>query len=282
MVKLIIHAADIHIRLYKRLPEYEEVLDEFVRECSNAASGYGKEEVRIVIAGDLVHSYNNISNEMISVCSRLINRLSEIGKVIVISGNHDMEEAGSQRKDTISAIFDVSNFGNAVFLDRELGYRSGCYADENIAWVLYSPWDRFSGADTSIVRSENPRKWVIGLYHGMVTGASMQNGTVVDNGISQDVFADMDCAMLGHIHKRQVMERKGVQIVYPGSLIQQDMGETVTQHGFAVWKLDGLSSEDGDIPECEFVDLENRYSTYKFSVTGVEDCDNGTEKLCNW
>ena len=42
----------------------------------------------------------------------------------------------------------------------------------------------------------------------------------------------------GDIHKRQEIKRGDVKIVYPGSLIQQTFGETVTQHGFAVWDLE--------------------------------------------
>lgn len=47
MIKLIIHAADIHIRNYQRHEEYAEQLTQFIGKCSELAKPYKKEEVRI-------------------------------------------------------------------------------------------------------------------------------------------------------------------------------------------------------------------------------------------
>ena len=63
MIKCIIHCSDIHIRNFQRLNEYAEQLTKFVEKCKEIAKDYERDEIRIVICGDLVHQKNNISNE---------------------------------------------------------------------------------------------------------------------------------------------------------------------------------------------------------------------------
>ena len=48
------------------------------------------------------------------------------------------------RLDPISAIFSMSKFDNAIYLDKELGYESGYLVDENVTWCLYSTFDNFA------------------------------------------------------------------------------------------------------------------------------------------
>ena len=69
MIKCVIHCSDIHIRNFQRLGEYAEKLTSFVEKCKEIAKDYEREEVRIVIAGDLVHQKNNISNELMTFSS---------------------------------------------------------------------------------------------------------------------------------------------------------------------------------------------------------------------
>ena len=89
-------------------------------------------------------------------------------------------------------------------------------------------------------------------------------------------FEGCDCIMAGHIHKRQVIKRGDVEIVYPGSLIQQSFGETVSEHGFAVWEID----ENGKFG-YKFVDIENDYSLYDMEVESLEALYDNKEKLIN-
>lgn len=281
-IKKIIHCADIHLRMYKRLSEYSEVIDRFIDKCREECEGLNHDEVRIVVAGDLVHSYNNVSNELISMASNFLRRLCEFGKVIVFSGNHDFEIANTNRKDTLSTVFEVSGFDSengCVLLDKEFDYKSGCYVDDNVIWALYSSWDNFARPDIEAVATKNKKKLIIGLAHCTLVGCVMQNGAVAEEGVDAKEFKKCDCVMMGHIHKRQVIDKGGIEIVYPGSLVQQDMGETVTQHGFCVWDLPEDISED---IEKHFVDIDNDCAIYKYSISSIDDIDNGIEKMENW
>jgi DNA repair exonuclease SbcCD nuclease subunit len=108
----------------------------------------------------------------------------------------------------------------------------------------------------------------------MIVGASLNNGTVVDNGVEGSLFDGCTCVMAGDIHKRQVLKRGDVDIVYPGSLIQQTFGETVSQHGFVVWNIENMTHE--------FIDLKTEYGLYDIEIESLEDFDEDKEKLINF
>jgi len=274
MVKLIIHTADIHIRNFQRHEEYATQLTQFIEKCIELAKPYKKEEVRILISGDLFHSKNNISNELFVFCSTFIRQLEQIARVIIISGNHDLVVNNTSRKDTMTALFETADFKNSIFVDSYLGYESGTLIDDNITWALYSIYNDYRRPDIEEAKKTNPDNFVIGLYHGTIIGATLNNGIVMQDGTDGDIFNGCDVVMAGDIHKRQEFKRGDVTIVYPGSLIQQTFGETITQHGFCVWNLEDKTHK--------FIDLPTNYGMYDFEVSSVDDIDNDKEILLNY
>ena len=179
----------------------------------------------------------------------------------------------TQRMDTLSAIFTASQFKNAIHLDGYFGYDSGIYVDNNITWALYSIFTDFKRPDIEKVRKDYPNNTVIGLFHGPICGSSLSNGTKMETGISTDIFDGCDFVMAGDIHKRQMIKYKDTRIVYPGSLIQQNTGETITEHGFAVWNIPKKS--------YEFIDLPLDYELFNYEIKTPEDLDNDKEILIN-
>ena len=274
-IKCIIHLADIHIRNFQRLEEYSEQLTKVVDKCKEIASEYDKEEVRILIAGDLVHSKNTISNELMVFASYFLRQLEEIATVIVIAGNHDLIVENQARTDTMTALFDTADFQNCKFLDAMLDYKSGCAIDNNVVWCLYSIYEDFLRPTTiEEVKETNPNARMIGLFHGQVVGSTLNNGYVSDSGLDGEAFEGCDCVMAGHLHKRQVLKRGDTEIVYPGSLIQQTYGETISQHGFAVWNVENMS--------YKFVDIDSDYGLYDVEIDNVNDVDEDKERLINF
>lgn len=271
MIKKVIQCADIHIRNIHRHEEYAEQLDKFIAMCEDIASQYNRNEVRIVVCGDVVHSKNTISNELIVVASNFLRRLGEIAPTIVFSGNHDLLTNNSSRIDTLTAIFETAQFNNVTFLDAVLGYESGCLVDENIVWTLYSIHDGFRKPD--IVKESDEQK-VIGLFHGDIVGTQLINGTVMESGVDGDLFDGCDVVMCGHVHNRQELRKGDTTIVYCGSLIQQTYGETVTNHGFAIWDI--------DVMKYEFINLETTYGLYSFEISNITDIDDDKEILVNY
>jgi DNA repair exonuclease SbcCD nuclease subunit len=276
MIKCIIHAADIHIHNFVRHEEYGEQLEKFIQMCEEIASHYEKDEVRILLAGDIVNQKNTISNELIIFTSIFLRKLQDIATVVVISGNHDMVVSNTTRTDTLTGIFQTANFENCRFLDMALGYESGCVIDDNVTWALYSIHEDYRKPDIEDSLEQKPDNTVIGLYHGTIIGATLNNGSVMDSGLDTDDFTGCDMVMAGHIHKRQVLKRGDVEIVYPGSLVQQTFGETITQHGFAVWEL-----VDGEW-KYNFHDIESDYGLYDMEIESIEDLAENKEKLINY
>ena len=274
MIRKIIHLADIHIRPFLRMDEYTLKLNELNEKIKEEIKGYNYDEIRIVVSGDIVHSKNSISNELIAFVSAWIRQLEQFGKVVVISGNHDLMVGNMSRIDTLTAIFTASQFENSIHLDSYLGYDSGIIHDDNVTWALYSIFADYRRPNIDQAKKDFPDNTVIGLYHGTIVGATLNNGTVIDSGVSGDISEGCDFVAAGDIHKRQEIKRGDVKIVYPGSLIQQTFGETVTQHGFVVWDLEKK--------EHKFVDLSNEYALYDFEIKSIEDIDNNKEILINF
>ena len=275
MIKCVIHLADVHIRPYVRLGEYAEVLSSFVKKLKEITSTYERDEVRIVISGDLFESKNTISNELMTFSSFFLRKLEEIAKVLVLAGNHDLLLENTSRTDTLTALFDTAHFDDCMFLDRMLDYSSGVVNDDNVRWAVYSIYDTYRRPpEIDKINRDDKDIRVVGLYHGLVVGATMDNGSVIDGGIDGDAFNGCDCVMAGHIHKRQVLRKNGIDIVYPSSLIQQKFGETVSSHGFAVWNMEDMS--------YKFVDLETEYGLYNIEINSIDDIDNDKERLINF
>jgi hypothetical protein len=61
----------------------------------------------------------------------------------------------------------------------------------------------------------------------------------------------------------------------PGSMIQQDFSETVSEHGYNL-----LQIEDKKI-SYEFTDIENPIKYLNFKINDFEDIENGNEQLTN-
>lgn len=275
-IKRIYQIADVHIPTYQKLEMYSVQLEKLINSISDDAkkSGLNQDEMRIVICGDIVNSKNNVTNELNVFVSSFIRQLSSIAKVICIAGNHDLVESCTSRVDTITATFQSAQFENAVFLDMELGYESGIVYDDNVTWALYSFYDNFNRPDIDNARLEKPDNIVLGLYHGQIIGTKLYNGFVNDCGQDSNIFDGCDYVLAGHIHKRQVIKKGDCEIVYSGSVLQKDYGESITQHGYVVWDLENRN--------YDFVDLPSEYGYYEFSIESIEDIREGNEKLINY
>jgi DNA repair exonuclease SbcCD nuclease subunit len=274
MIKKIIFIADVHIRNYKRLDEYKIQLKKFIDDCTDIVNEYGSEHVRIVILGDLLHNKLDISGEGYIVASQFLKQLDRLCKTIIISGNHDMNMANLSRVDPISTIFNLCSFEQTHFLDKETEYESGCVVDENVTWALYSSFDGFAKPNIDEEKINHPKNITIGLFHGDIKNTKTDAGYVVENGFDASYFDELDICMCGHIHKRQTLTYRGIPIIYVGSLIQQDHGENINDHGYVVLDVETMEYTEHNIP--------NESGFYTFVINSIEDIDNNVEELINY
>jgi DNA repair exonuclease SbcCD nuclease subunit len=270
MIKKVIHTADIHLRTMRLHDEYKEVFKQTMTDIKNLIQGFEREEVRIVIAGDLVHQKIIISNEQLLLGTWFLRELDKIAPVIIIAGNHDLLENNKDRMDSITPMIKFLPDSNINYFKT-----SECFKDDNIVWCVYSIFEGNSRPNIEAARAEfGNDKTYIGLYHAPVMNAKTDIGYEIDHGAGLEHFEGCDIVMLGDIHKRQVFNHKGIPIAYPSSLIQQNFGENITKHGFLFWDVESKTYTEHDV--------ENKYPYYQFRIKSLEDIENGTEKITNF
>jgi len=266
MVKKLIHIADLHIRTFQLHDLYKIQFQRFIEDVKKETYGLSHEEIRIVIVGDIAHQKINISNEQMMLTSWFIKELADnIGKVIIIPGNHDFLENNTQRLDSITPIVELLNNDNVHYYKN-----SGIYNDDNINWVVYSLYQH----------NERPQftkedgKLHVGLFHGVIQGMSTDVGFQFEDGYDRLNFIDLDLLLCGDIHKRQHFKLpnggKGVMV---GSLIQQNFGETVKHHGYGIYDVEN--------DEYKFFNLQIDQPFLHFSIKDIKDIENEKEELLN-
>jgi DNA repair exonuclease SbcCD nuclease subunit len=258
-IKRLVHFSDLHIRLFKDHELYKKILEQALSEWKSLAPD------RIVFSGDLVHSKNQVSPELIEFVSWILTECSKIAKTILIIGNHDMIESNLERLDTLTPIINSLNNPNiSYYKDR------GVYEDENVNWCVYSLVQHNIPPD--ITKSD---KINIGLFHGPIQGLYTDIGFKFEDGFDADKFKGCDLVLCGDIHKRQVFDIPGGKKAYMvGSTIQQNFGETIRNHGYGVYDVEN--------DDYQFVDLPNPKPFLKFYMDSIDVLMEGNEKLINY
>jgi DNA repair exonuclease SbcCD nuclease subunit len=258
MIKKLVHFSDLHLKLFKDHDLYQSILTDMLNQFKSIKPD------RIVFTGDLVHSKNQVSPELIEMVRWVLDECSKIAKTIIIVGNHDMLESNLSRLDTLTPIIQSMNNDNISY------YRNrGVYQDENIDWIVYSLFEH--NIPPTIEKSDRLK---IGLFHGPIIGLYTDIGYKFETGYEVDKFDGCDLVLCGDIHKRQIFDIPGNKKAYMvGSTIQQNYGESITKHGFGVYNL--------ETNEYSFVDLNNPKPFLSFKLDSYEDIINGYEKLVN-
>jgi len=233
----IAHISDVHIRKLKYHKEYRVVFERLYEKLR-------EEEPDIIVnTGDTFHTKLDMSPEAIRMMSELFVNLADIAPHHIILGNHDMNCKNGTRLDALTPIIENLNHPN-LHLHK--------YADTT------QVADKVDLHVLSIVDPENWPNEVsndrvnIALYHGAVVGAKTDTGWAMTHGdIDIETIEKYDYALLGDIHKtHQKLDAAG-RCAYPGSLIQQNFGET-NDKGFLLWEIE--SKEDFT---CRHIHIEN-------------------------
>lgn len=239
-IKKIFHIADIHCRLFHRHDEYRKVFDKLFEKIEKL----GTEDSVIVLAGDIVHAKTDMSPELISLVSYLLQGCAKLCPTILIPGNHDFNENNPDRLDALTPIVEALNLDNLIY------WKSS--GELVLGDVLFTHF--------SLMRDESQEVYPqhvydcvttkVALYHGVVTGAETETGySDFSNTKPLSNFNNFDITILGDIHKTQFLNARQT-IAYCGSLIQQDHTEG-SNRGFLVW----------DVPSrtARFEPIENEF-----------------------
>lgn len=248
----IYHIGDIHLRNLKRHKEYRSVFKKFF---DNVKKDGIKDSV-IYIAGDLVHAKTEMSPELIREVSWFLTECAKLRHTFVIAGNHDCMRNNTSRLDAITPI--VENLGN----DRIHYLRNtGVYNFRNLTFAVYSIFDNMDNWPKGYdILGDNK----ICFFHGPINTAATDVGyAVTSKSFTAEMFDGFDMVMLGDIHMKQVIQdydgkaNKPI-IVYSGSFIQQNHGESLNGHGYLLWDIQSRTFEAINIP--------NDYGYYTLDV----------------
>ena len=199
MIKKIVHFSDLHVRLFKDHELYRGILIDMFNQFREINPD------RVVFSGDLVHSKNQMTPELIEFVAWTLTECSKIAKTIVIIGNHDYLENNDSRLDALTPVIDSLKNDNIVYLKNR-----GVYEDENINWCVYSLVQHN-------IPPEIPQngKVNIGLFHGPINGLKTDLGySFGEESFDSSKFNGLEITLCGDIHKRQ--------IIYTESIIEID------------------------------------------------------------
>lgn len=195
MVNRIVHFSDLHLRLFKDHDLYRKILSEAFQEWRVLKPD------RIVFTGDMVHSKNQMTPELIDIVVWVLEECASIAKTILILGNHDFLETNMDRLDVMTPIINSLNNPNIVFYkDR------GVYKDDNINWCVYSLVQHNIPPDIPQDGNTN-----IGLFHGPISGLKTYLGfSFGDESYDINKFNGLEIVLCGDIHLRQELNVESV------------------------------------------------------------------------
>jgi DNA repair exonuclease SbcCD nuclease subunit len=287
-IQSLYHISDIHIRAGDSERSREQEYNAAFENLFTLLKTFPKiaDEGLIFVTGDLFHNKHLIGPPGIEIAVHLLQGLSAIAPTVVIRGNHDYRQDMPLEKDLITAIMKY-NIPNLHYFNE-----TGNYEIENIGIGLVAIQDALLANATSGISRTLPAfpsindfsedvTHKVALFHGSITKARLQNGTLYESsdGYPLDWFNEYDLVLLGDIHLQQVNRatkigydgsmitnatklntyraQKGTW-AYPGSLIQQDFGEPLLGHGLLHWDL-----TKGEVSEYH---IHNDYGVVKFQI----------------
>jgi hypothetical protein len=202
MIKKIIHFSDLHVRLFKDHDLYRSILNEALLEWKELNPD------RIVFTGDLVHSKNQMTPELIEFVAWILTECSSIAPTIIIPGNHDFLTGNIERLDALTPIINsLNNPKIHYYRDR------GVYEDDNISWCVYSQYQGNIPPDLNVATGIK-----VGLFHGPIQGLKTDLGFEFgEEAYSLSKFDGLEIVLCGDIHLRQTL--------YTDSVIDVDSGD---------------------------------------------------------
>lgn len=249
MLRKIFHISDVHIRNFKRHEEYRRVFNTLY---DYLKQNYTDQDL-ICLTGDIVHSKTDVTPELVQEVQSFFKSLADIGRVLLIPGNHDANLNNSHRLDSLTPIVNALNHPNLIYIKDT--------SSIEIDGVCFSHWSVFDNSSEYI--KPQPYWYNVCLFHGAVSGTTTEFGfSLLNSDIKVSDFDGFDLVLLGDIHKTQFLNEEQT-IAYPGSLIQQNHGEALV-HGILVWDVKTKSSE--------FVTIQNDTAFYTIEVdAGIYD-----------
>lgn len=245
MLKYIFHISDIHIRNGDaktcRYDEYDDVFNRLYDSLKMKTSKIANDEFAIILSGDIFHNKNNIGNYGLLLYKTLLEKLTSIGRTIIFHGNHDKNQNEVGQPSLLASTFQIPNL---TILDK-----STSFSVDDVGFSYVSIDDTLDTYKTCgrvdtlppFPEIKDEVKYKIALFHGTFAQVRLYNGTAVSDEHKPYPFEwikDFDFAILGDIHLRQYgIYNDKTLWGYSGSLVQQNYGEDIINHGYMIWDI---------------------------------------------
>lgn len=259
IIDTIIHLADIHIRNgdaeRSRYNQYITTFDNLIGTIKDHPAIIAGTAV-VAILGDVFHYKNQLDTTGLYLFNYLIDKLSKLCPVYIISGNHDLRQDRPNEPDVLTSIFHGAPRQNVYYMDKTSLYQSG-----NVTFSLVNIADTLNMGNSSGQAKHIPdfptfpknAEHKVVLFHGTVKNSVMQNFTLATENNSMPLSwllkPNPDIILLGDVHLQQIhnvqstsdtkyqYSKSSTPWGYPGSLIQQNYGEKLLYHGILLWNL---------------------------------------------
>lgn len=277
----LIHISDLHVRAgdqqKARITEYTYVFNNFINEIKEEISIINKTAL-IIISGDIFHNKTYVGVEGVTILFEFISELLNLAPVIVISGNHDSLQQDASSVDSLDMIkiaFSDSNKTHNFYYLKE----TGLYQYQNVGFGVVSIRDVLRRTAGSGKVDELPKYPDPALFDSSVNiKVALFHGTVYKNtstiGYPIEWFINYDFGVFGDVHRQQVNNTNGFIWGYPGSLIQQDNGESTNGHGYIRWSIKDKVAIAYDIPnDYGFITMQQKDEQWnvKFSSKNIKE-----------
>lgn len=299
-----IHMSDLH--LGKRLLERSFIDDQkyILNEIINVIKKENPDGV--IIAGD-IYDKSSPASAAIELFDDFLNELSELNtEIFIISGNHDSAS--------------IIGFGSSIFSKQHIhispvfsGEIKPVIIDDTYIWLvpfikpanvksIYKDDDikTYNDALKKVIDKMNINKNKVNILvaHQFVTNAKVAGSEELSLGgldnIDAQVFEDFDYVALGHIHKKQTINKK---IRYCGTPLKYSFDEVNNKNSITLVdvskdKLDiseillkpkrdlvVLKGKFDEIMSKDYISKLNLENYYQITLTDDEDIVDGARKL---
>ena len=167
--------------------------------------------------------------------------MTDIGKTIIFHGNHDRNQNEIDQPSLISSTIEIENL--------RILKSTQTFTIDNIGFSYVNIDDTLDNTSTvgrlkrlpefPKIREKVSKK--IALFHCTFANVKLYNGNHVLNSTNPYPFewiSEFDFALLGDIHLRQKGMYGNMLWGYAGSLVQQNYGEDIINHGYMIWDIE--------------------------------------------
>lgn len=259
----VLHFADIHIRSgdieRSRYEEYHRVFANTIA-MMDGLPCVQQGTALIVIAGDLFHHKGKMDTPALKLYFSWMDQLLARAPVVMICGNHDFRQEDPRHPDmmeTMSLPYEAHRQTKYPLMYLK---QTGHYQIGDVGFGVVSVRDTLRSFNTSgqvdkLPAYPSPAPFSpscttrIALFHGTICQSALPNDHRAStmSGYPLQWFQGYDMVLLGDNHKNQyhVLPQPWG---YPGSLVQQDFGESTYGHGFLLWDLKKRTAKHHHVP----------------------------------